>query len=340
MKVSELGEFGLIELLARTISQSTTGKSLPQLILGIGDDAAAWHSEGAIQMATTDTLVDGTHFNIAEITWEELGWKSIAVNLSDIAAMGGVPKYALVTLAIPQDALVENIVSLYKGMLEIASSYGVAIVGGDTVKSPVTTITVSLFGVIENDAGKMMTRSVARPGDVIAVTGFLGSSAAGLKMLRETLCLPEETEAYLRKAHFKPQPRVSEGQKMAQAGVRCAIDISDGLVGDLGHICEMSRVGARIRTDDLPIHPLVKASFPKESPDLALSGGEDYELLFTANTSLARQIQNTLSIPVTLIGEITKDKPGQVVLIDRKGNSFPWRRKGWDHFSTPNAENH
>lgn len=340
MKVSELGEFSLIDLLSQIINQNSSVAPAQQLILGIGDDAAAWHSEGGVQLATTDTLVDSIHFNIPEITWEELGWKSIAVNLSDIAAMGGIPKYALVTLGIPQDSLVEDIGSLYKGMLEIASLYGVAIVGGDTVKSPLTTITVSLFGIIENDSKQLMTRSAARPGDVVAVTGFLGSSAAGLKMLKESLSLSKETKTYIRIAHFKPQPRVSEGQKMLQAGIRCAIDISDGLVADLGHICEMSKVGARIRTGDLPVHPLVKASFLKESTDLALSGGEDYELLFTAKASVVHQIQSTLSIPVTLIGEIIRDKPGQVVLIDGKDNSIPWQRKGWDHFSKPHSENH
>ncbi len=332
MKVSELGEFGLIELLAQTISQNTDNKFSRRLILGIGDDTAAWHNESPVQLATTDTLVDGIHFTIETITWEELGWKSLAINVSDIAAMGGTPAYALVTLGIPGDSLVENVISFYRGMLEIANLSGVIIAGGDTVKSPIITITVSLFGIAENNGKGIMTRSAARPGDVIAVTGFLGSSAAGLKMLQKSLHLKEEAENYLRQAHFKPQPRVGEGKILAEAGVRCAIDLSDGLTGDMAHVCKASGVGAKITVDSIPVHPLVKASFPEDSIDFALSGGEDYELLFTIEESLLPKIKGSLSTPITAIGEITAEKPGQVVLIDKKGNSFARQRKSWDHF--------
>jgi thiamine-monophosphate kinase len=203
------------------------------------------------------------------------------------------------------------------------------------VKSPLTVITVSLFGIIENN-GRMMTRSAARPGDIIGVTGYLGSSAAGLKMLKESLSFDKKTAAYLRKAHFRPQPRIREGQQLVKSGVKCAIDISDGLIGDLTHICEVSGIGARIRIEDLPVHPLVKKAFSGESTDLALSGGEDYELLFTAEEKLLGNIKATLKTPVTAIGEIISDRPGQVVLIDKNGKSYTQKRKGWNHFAPCN----
>lgn len=332
MKVSELGEFGLIELIARTIREGSAAP--PDLLIGIGDDAAAWRNTSPVQLATTDTLVDSVHFVKEKIDWTELGWKSLAVNLSDIAAMGGSPKYALVTLGLPDDTLAGDIVSLYRGMLTIANSFGVTIAGGDTVRSPVTVITVSLFGVMENNSARIMTRSAASPGDAVGVTGFLGASAAGLKMLLESLTFTDEAMAYFRKAHCKPEPRVSEGQKMVRAGVRCAIDVSDGLIGDLTHVCEASRAGARILLEQIPVHPLVKAAFPDEYTDLALSGGEDYELLFTAAPAIFSSLRRLISTPVTAIGEITRENPGRVILADKKGQTFVKSKTGWDHFST------
>lgn len=332
MKVSELGEFGLIDLIARTIKECSV-ESPPGLILGIGDDAAAWDCHGPVDLATTDTMVDGVHFEGGQISWEELGWKSLAVNLSDIAAMGGSPAYALVTLGIPPDTMAEDIVLLYRGMLDIGNRFGVTIAGGDTVRCPVTMVTVSLFGTAKDGASRMMTRSGARPGDAVAVTGFLGNSSAGLKMLQQSLSFDPETTGYLRQAHFKPQPRVAEGHKLAGAGVRCAIDVSDGLMADLAHICERSGVGARVVLDRVPVHPLVQAAFPTQSIDMALSGGEDYELLFTAGSGDIPRLRDLVSVPITVIGEITADHPSKVVLVDKEGKAFDRSKNGWDHFS-------
>ncbi len=335
MKVSELGEFGLIELIARTIREGSPPPPAG-LLIGIGDDAAAWRSDAPVHLATTDTMVDGVHFKSSQITWEELGWKSLAVNLSDIGAMGGVPQYALVTLAIATDTMVEEVISLYRGMLAVANPFGVAIAGGDIVRSPVSIITISLFGVVENDAGRIMTRGGARAGDLVYVTGFVGSSAAGLKMVQESLVFEPETATYLRQAHFRPQPRVLEGRKLVEAGVRCAIDISDGLVGDLTHICEASKVGARILIENIPIHPLTRAAFPGECLEMALSGGEDYEILFTAGAA-AGNLGPAAPLSATAIGEITAENCGKVVLVDKSGRTFVKSKAGWDHFSPAQA---
>jgi thiamine-monophosphate kinase len=333
MKVSELGEFGLIDLLAEMVSasQDKQSDSWHQLVLGIGDDAAAWYSDVSTQLATVDTLVQDVHFSMDTISWRELGWKALAINLSDIAAMGGVPRYALISLALPEHTEVEDMAALYEGMIGLAKQFEVAIVGGDMSRAPLASITVVILGsAIEY--GRILTRSAASPGDKIAVTGYLGTAAAGLEMLTKRLQLSPEAAAYLRNAFLHPSPRIAEGQLLVEQGVKTAIDISDGLVSDLTHICKASRVGARVEIDRLPIPPAVKADFGDRALELALSGGEDYELLFTASAEVIGKVEEEASCPVTVIGEMVADKTGEVSLIDINGKPFHLRRAGWEHF--------
>lgn len=324
MKVAELGEFGLIELLAEIVSSA---KPSQPLLIGIGDDASAWQTEKAISLATTDTLVQGVHFT-AEADWNELGWKAMAVNLSDIAAMGGVPQYALVSLSLPGEIEVEKVKDLYYGMRQAGEEFVVTIAGGNITKSPTTVITVTLLGKALNEA--ILTRSTAKPGEKILVTGYLGSSAGGLRALTQKLNLEPEAMSFLRQAHLKPKPRVSEGQVLFRQGVKTAIDISDGLLADLNHLCQASHVGARLRIDWLPIHPIVKRIFPQDSIDLALAGGEDYELLFTAPPEIINRVTESLGCPVSVIGEIIEGEG--INLIDEEGRPFPQVERGWEHF--------
>ncbi|MFC1981720.1 thiamine-phosphate kinase, partial [Chloroflexota bacterium] len=270
---SELGEFGLIDMLARMVykSRKTQSASWQKLILGIGDDAAVWQGDASTQLATVDSLVQDVHFTLKTTSWSELGWKALAVNLSDIAAMGGIPAYALVSLALPGDAEVEDVAALYEGMIELAQRFGVAIVGGDTCRAPLVSITITVLGSAVNK--RMLTRSAANPGDKIAVTGTLGGAAAGLEMLMNQLQFDPEATANLREAFLRPLPRVAEGQLLIERGVETAIDISDGLISDLGHICKASQVGARVEIDRLPVHPAVKDNFGDKSLEIALSGG-------------------------------------------------------------------
>jgi thiamine-monophosphate kinase len=330
MKVSEIGEFGLIELLAEIAG---TSHACQPVIIGIGDDAAAWQGDASIQLATTDTLVQGVHFHSETTTWRELGWKALAVNLSDIAAMGGCPRYALVSLGLSGDTPVEQVSDLYEGMVELARQFDVAIVGGDVISAPLLVITVTLLGGLEG-GDSMLTRSAAVPGDRVAVTGWLGASSAGLKMLTHQLPFDAETAAFLREAHLQPHPRVVEGQLLLLQGVRAAIDISDGLVADLLHICQASKVGAQIRVPEVPIHPSLRDAFQDESLDFALSGGEDYELLFSASQEVIERVQKVASCPVTVIGEITSGKPGEVILINEAGEVFSRNNIGWRHFAS------
>ncbi len=334
MKVSELGEFGLIELLADIIDRTRNPQdvSWQQLLIGIGDDAAAWKCENPIQLATTDSLIQDTHFYLDITTWEELGWKAIAVNLSDIAAMGGIPKYALISLALPGELETDCIEKLYKGMTQIANQFGVAIVGGNIAAASKTMISVTVLGNLESNS--TLTRSSAVPGNQIAVTGYLGLSAAGLRMLKQHLKFDVETTQLLREAHLTPMPRIDEGQILLHRGVKAAIDISDGLLADLTHICQASKVSALIRQNELPIHPALKKNFKSDYLQLALSGGEDYELLFTASNQIINRLKKVMPCPITVIGEITQGKPGQVTLIDADGKIIPWQKAGWEHFKS------
>lgn len=334
MKVSELGEFGLIELLAGIVNKSKNAQtaSWQQLLIGIGDDAAAWKVDSSIQLATTDSLVQDTHFDLNITTWEELGWKAIAVNLSDIAATGGVPQYALVSLTLPGELETDCISSLYQGMVQIANQFGVAIAGGNIASASKAMINVTVLGSLKSVLP--LTRSAAIPGDQIAVTGYLGLSAAGLRMLKHKLSFDTETSQLLRRAHLQPTPRVNEGQILLQQRVKAAIDISDGLVADLTHICKASKVSATIKKNLVPIHPAVRANFKSDCQQLALSGGEDYELLFTASSQIIDRVNQAISCPVTVIGEITGGTPGQVTIIDAAGKSIPWQQAGWEHFKS------
>ena len=327
MKVSELGEFGLIELFEKIL-----GSPGDEVLVGIGDDAAAWRTDDQIQIATTDALIENVHFTLSNISWRELGWKALAVNLSDIAAMGGRPKYAIVSLGLPGDTEVESLVELYEGMAELARLHNVAVIGGDVVAAPLVMLSPAVMGTAEN----ILTRSSAVARDQIAVTGLLGASAAGLVMVQRGLKFDDKTASPLREAHVKPHPRLKEGQILMRNEVKAAIDISDGLVSDLAKLCKASGVGARLFANDIPIHPLVRTAFNEDSLNLALSGGEDYELLFTGSMEVIAKVKGLMPCPVTVIGEITSYEPGTVRLFDEHGNDVELEREGWEHFAPRN----
>lgn len=334
MKVSALGEFGLIDLLAGMISdaQDKSAASYRKLLIGIGDDAAAWKGDATTQLVTTDSLFQDVHFRLSTTPWYELGWKALAVNLSDIAAMGGVPEYAVVSLALPPETEVDDVRVLYQGMIDLARRFGVAIVGGDTCRAPLVSITITVLGNTKDKDGKMLTRSAARPGDRIAVTGALGAAAAGMEMLDGKLKLDAESSRQLRKAFLQPEPRVAEGQSLVAMGVKAAIDISDGLIADLKHVCDSSKVGARIEAERIPVATEVKAHFGERALGLAAAGGEDYELLFTASDEVIDRARTKISCPVTIIGEILAGGPGNVVMVDERGEPIDLSQSGWQHF--------
>jgi thiamine-monophosphate kinase len=333
MRVSEIGEFGLIERLRAALGAQGDGR----LAAGIGDDAAAWRP-GAFALATTDTLVAGVHFLPGRVAWADAGWKALAVNVSDIAAMGGTPTVALVTLQLPPETEIADIDALYAGLAECAAAYGVAVGGGDIVASPTFGITVALFGEAPEAAGGagLLRRDAARPGDVVAVTGTLGASAAGLAVL-----LGDATEAageegvrsYLVGRHMRPAPRVSAGRAALAAGVRCAIDVSDGLVQDLGHVCEASGVGAELRLAALPVDPvLARVERAERATERAATGGEDYELVLVAPEEAIRATALASDVPLTVVGRTVDAREWRGVrCLGADGREVRFERGGWDH---------
>ena len=334
MKVSEIGEFGLIKLLADEIEKN--GRIHPHsshVITGIGDDAAVWQSGDPVQIATTDSLVQDTHFDLSYASWEDIGYKSIAINLSDIAAMGGIPCYALVSLAIPGETEVQHVMDAYHGMIRIANRFGVSIIGGNIAAAEKVIISVTAIGILDDSTA--LIRSSANPGDKIAITGYTGISAAGLQMMREGQKFNSDTDEVFIKAHLQPLPRIEEGQILRKLGVKTAIDISDGLIADLSHICSASHVEAVIRQDLIPIHPQLKSCFPENAYNkFILNGGEDYELLFTAPEHIIEQVKKKISCPVTVIGKIVDGIPGQVSIIDDSTKTIIQHPSGWEHFKS------
>jgi thiamine-monophosphate kinase len=322
VNVSDIGEFGLIERLAK----AADAERPESLIVGIGDDAAAWRAGDAVVLATTDTLVEGVHFLPGRTPWADLGWKALAVNVSDIAAMGGEPQYALVTLALPPQTPVQAVDQLYEGLLECAREYGVTVAGGDVVRAPQIAITVALLGRADFGAEgspRLMRRDAARAGYAVAVTGTLGGSAAGLRRLKEG-APPDDP---LARAHLRPRPPLALARKAAGAGVPCAIDVSDGLLQDLGHVCEASGLGAAVRAAAVPLSDELRDAYPDDALALACAGGEDYELLLVA----ALETLEALGTAVTVIGEMMESAERRVRLLDASGEEVRLPAAGWDH---------
>lgn len=324
MRVSELGEFALI----RRLSEILDTKPPAELIVGIGDDCAVWQAGETFLLATTDTLVEGVHFSPDSAPWRDVGWKALAVNVSDIAAMGGEPLFALITLALPADTPVQAVDGLYAGMRECAAEYGVTVAGGDIVQATQVAVTVALIGQAQISADRplLLRRDGARPGDLIAVTGTLGDSAAGLRRLREGATVDDP----LVRAHLRPRPPLALAHEAARIGISCGIDVSDGLLQDIGHVCEMSKLGADVRAEALPLSAELRAAYPDQALALACGGGEDYQMVFVGPGETVEQLRHPGEVPLTIIGQMTDVPGGGVRLLDASGDeiSLP---PGWEH---------
>lgn len=329
-RVRDTGEFALIERLLAVLPATVRGT---ESVFGAGDDCAWWPNMPGSSVVTSDAMIEGVHFRFDWTDWRSLGHKMLAVNLSDLASMGSTPKVAIVTLALTGNEHVSDLEDLYRGAGELAAIYGVVIAGGDIVSTD-GPVMISVTAVGELDARRQpMLRSQAKRGDLIVVSGTLGASAAGLSLLQQGG--PRAATAdLLIGAHVRPSPRVSLGQALLDAGVRCCMDLSDGLAGDLPKILQASRMGATINLDSLPVLPAVRALFPDTWMDLALHGGEDYELLCTIPPSILDDVQQAASdagATLTLIGEITEDTG--ITWRDARGLPLDLSSTAWDHFS-------
>ncbi|MBW2410334.1 MAG: thiamine-phosphate kinase [Deltaproteobacteria bacterium] len=333
MTLKEIGEFGFI----RKISRGCLIR--PQSIVkAIGDDAAAFRPDaGQLSLITTDLLVERIHFLRDAISGFDLGYKSLAVNLSDIAAMGGTAREAFVSIAIPENCPMDYLEDIYRGMKDLAAKYEVNILGGDTTSSKIDLIiNVAVHGAVAEK--EMLCRDAARAGDIIFSTGFLGDSKAGLHLILNQIAADSDSLKSLLHAHLLPEPHLHEGRFLAkQKSVHAAIDTSDGLSADLGHILEESRVGARLDADKIPVSENLKQfcnQFDFDPVTYALSGGEDYTLLLTAAAGEADKIatafQTEFNRPLFAIGEITDS--GQMELMLTDGKTETLSSTGWDHF--------
>ena len=327
MKVNQIGEFSLIESIKKKIFAKDR-----QVLVNIGDDAAVIKSSpNRLLVFTTDTLVEKVHFDLRYFTFEEVGWKAMTANLSDIAAMGGLPKYALVTIGLPKSIESEEVLSLYRGMNKIARRYDCKIIGGDTTLSPRNLfVTIALLGEVE--PGLFVERTEAQLGDLICVTGNLGESKAGLEYLKKY----GQGDHLLLRKHLQPYPRIQQARILVRnLKITSMIDISDGLSSELFHLTWENGLGAAVYEDKLPLSPSCRklASILNLSPlSLALSSGEEYELLFTIGKKELKKIDSIKrKVNLSIIGEVVDQSKG-IRLVQRSGKTKELKKTGFVHF--------
>lgn len=370
---ASLGEFGLIDRLAQVLAETEAdGDARKGIVLDIGDDCAAVRRGSLTDVYTTDTMVDGVHFRSGEIPWRDLGWKSMAVNLSDVASMGATPVMSLVTLGLTGNESLADLEEMYRGISDITREFGGIVTGGDIVRSPVLFITVAMTGEAAVTAGgaaynrarlmagsmtgtkagsgyptaasqlnfdrdsrqspdsaALLRRDAMAVGDQIAVTGTIGNSGGGVRALADGI--NGGAADILKRSHFKPVPRMAAGVSLATQGVASAMDVSDGIVDDLGKMCRASGVAAKVRMPAIPVSDELKACFPDEYVAIVLGGGEDYELLFTAPEPVMSAVAHSLGVPVSIIGEVVEGETGTVTVTDERGRPVELTNGGWDH---------
>ena len=317
------GEFDFIDRI-----RTAFATPLAEGFVGIGDDCAILPTEGDHDwLISTDMVIEGVHFLRHDAQPEDVGYKSAAVNISDIAAMGGEPVATFLSIALPKDAQGEWAERFMEGYRTISERYGVALLGGDTTSS-VRDIAINVAIVGRCKRGTALLRSGARVGDTIYVTGPLGNSGAGLKAILKGVERTAEVERLIQ-SHYRPTPRIAEGQQLALSGrAHAMMDISDGIASDLGHICKASGVGAQIELDKLPISAELQALCAQQgwsATSLAASAGEDYELLVVGTPDLAQHVD----CPLYPIGRITE---GTTIEWLDNGQRVEFSQKGFTHF--------
>lgn len=336
-EISSLGEFGLIEHLTKNIEHQNAST-----ILGVGDDAAVIDHFGKQTVVTTDLLIEGVHFDLMYTPLKHLGYKSVVVNLSDLYAMNATPTQIVMSLAISNRFSVEALEEFYEGVYFACEEYGVDLVGGDTTSSQKGfVISVTALGEVAPD--QFVKRSTAKVNDLICVTGFLGGAYLGLLLLEREKKIFLETKGvqpdledrdYIVGRLLKPKARKDIIDFFEKENIvpTAMMDISDGLSSEVLHICKQSNVGAVIYEDKLPIHPDTKEFAYKLEIDptaCALSGGEDYELLFTISQADYDKIKDALGIHV--VGYVAEEKEGATILT-KGGNKHQLTAQGWNAF--------
>ncbi len=305
-----------------------------EIIKGIGDDAAYWKSEDFGYCVTSDSLVENVHFKLMNFSADKLGEKAVAVNLSDIAAMGANPMGMLINLGVTNDITEKWINDFYDGITKLALKYNCPVIGGDIVKSEILNISVTCIGYKKlniKNKNIFLTRESVNPGDLVYVSGYLGNSKAGLEILNLLKTDLNDSEIYLINSHLTPVPRIELGIDLNEIGITSCIDISDGLLLDSSRLADSSIVNININSSMLPISVELKVIFPEEYKNYALGGGEDYELLFTAspnNQENIKKIAEKNELNLSIIGEVNNGN-GEIMLDGSLTDP-----KGWDHFDS------
>ena len=336
LKISDIGEFALIERINKIVDKAFNPESI---VCGIGDDTAVLSlpESGYEMLVTCDSMVEGHHYLRQYISPVEIGRRAMVMNISDIGAMGGIPLYALITLGLNPSESVDDIEEIYKGFIIELEPFGAAIIGGNISKiNGSSFIDITLIGKVAKDC--KVFRSGAMPGDAVMVTGCPGKSVAGYHIVSKGIRKLEQHKALL-DAYIRPHHRAKEGHALAMSGkITSMIDLSDGLSGDLFHICEKSNVGVEIKEDMLPsceAFDQVSSFFKKREIDFILGPSDDYELLFTCrpkDIEYIMRLLNKFDCPVTHIGRIVSPEHG-ISLIGTDGGKRPLLKRGWDHFA-------
>ena len=319
MNIKDIGgEFALIKRITRDVKDKN-------IHLGIGDDAAVLNINGKLLVITTDTLVENDHFSLKWFTPKQVGMKAIEINVSDIGAMGGKPKYALVSLVLRRDTPVKFVDELYKGMRQAGKKHGVEIIGGNITHGNELVIDIDMIGEVKKE--ELCLRSAAKPGDFILVSGDLGKSKAALNLFIKGKINKKNKNNFKKiiEAHTEPKAKFHKVKKFIKY-IDAMIDVSDGIASDVTRICEQSKTGAIIYSDNIPIADETRRAaklLGENALDYALYGGEDFELIFTVSEKNLRNVKGFL------IGEITKKKG---VRLYQKGKEKLITKHGYDHF--------
>lgn len=328
-----MAEFDLIERIRRAVGAPGHGT-----VVGIGDDAAVFEPSGQLELVTCDAFVEGVHFRRDYASFREIGAKCMVANVSDVAAMGGFPSRAVISICVPSDVSEDDMVEFYGGMLDVCGAHGFEIAGGDVVGSPGgLVVSIALIGAV--DRGSIVTRAGAVPGDVVVVTGELGGSEAGLMALGRGL-EPGGAVSEVVERHLSPVARVAEARAILEVATPHAmIDVSDGLSSDVMHVAEESGVGVRLCAESLPVAPAASelaATLGVDAVDLALASGEEFELVVAIPASecerTAEHVEAVTGTPVTMIGKIVE--PSEGCTIERgEGSAEPLEKSGYEHLS-------
>ncbi len=302
----------------KIIKETLNLKEDNNIKIGIGDDAAIV-SGSDNQIVCSDSIIEGVHFDLNYFSLEDIGWKSIVINQSDIASMGGKPKFFTVSFGFPKKFTNDDVKKIVKGIKSACDNNGGKVVGGDIILSEKIFISISSIGEI--NGANFMNRSSAKPGEKIAVTGTLGNSAAGLKLFQEGI-----KENIFSASHLRPIPKINTGVLLSESGVNCCMDISDGLHNDLVNLCESSKVSASINIENIPISSELKNMFTDNYYDIAINGGEDFELLFTFN-----DLPKYLLDEIIIIGEVKKNNSNQIEY-NLNGKKYMPDFNLWRHF--------